>query len=672
MSQRRLGTNLAVVQHFSAEVPWINACLVAQNFLLMQLSNGAVLDNVLATTRPDGYPDHLAPGTVAWSTFMRGLNGDFRHGPYRMTWDGDGVVEVSNSSGPWVGGPQRPGGYVHTFGPTASGELRIVTTNPSDPVRNLRIAHVDFDGLPGETLHPDWLRRHQPLRYSSVRTMDWQQTNAAPGYPTANLLQEWAQRRPANHFTMGSEWQNNDQRGALLGVAPERIAEMVRALQPQVLAVNIPTRASNDYVTQFATFLAEECPPDQEVDVEYSNETWNSQFDSFQHCIDQGVALNLEGENIWYQGYAYYALRSAQVHLLFRDAWAAVRGSAAGIRGVWGIQHAGSEHWAWARISATFLSNPVALVAPGDVLAPAPYFGYDAIAGQGLKWIQTAPFADWRDAILREEFGVGVSSPDRVLGGPRGTQWPWRNHGLAGWARHFAPAWQMLVRCYEGGQHLAFPDPSWSTIWGRVREFQASSEMGELYDHYLEGVDAISQVDWMHHFDSGTPWANGRYGCWSPWDRYDGGSGLLLAPKYQALLRLVQGGTYPLRGSVDVAPVVSGAATVSRLLEGSVTCTPAVSGTMANVLQGSVACTPDVSGQLANPIHLLQGIAIGVGDANATLTVTHALSGVVTCTPVMSLRLLVGEIEDVPFFRAVAYAPDQPDVIYREDRKSVV
>jgi hypothetical protein len=90
--------------------------------------------------------------------------------------------------------------------------------------------------------------------------MDWQQTNG-------NTVKEWAERaKPTRFGRTGGK-----------GVPLEEIVALANATGRNVW-VNIPLQASDDYVTQFATFLRDNLHPAAIIHFEYSNEVWNFGF----------------------------------------------------------------------------------------------------------------------------------------------------------------------------------------------------------------------------------------------------------------------------------------------------------------------------------------------------------------------------------------------------------
>lgn len=585
MANRQLGMNLAHLTHYGLERPWINALMVAQNWLEANNSSGAFVRLDLSNPRPDGYPASLPAGVGAWTTFWRNP-GDHEVGDYRLTWDGDGSVEIDYRGRGWEGGPWKAGGYIFPVDQSSSFNLRIRTTNPANPVRNMRFSHVRYDQRPGDSWHPDWLARNQALQYKVIRTMDWQMTNDAE-------ILNWSNIRPENFWTQCDDWQDNYATPLRIGVSPKWIVEAQRALNCSAVWVCIPYKATDDYVYQLASYLAQNLNDGIECWVEYSNETWNPGFKAFQYCINEGVRLNLEGPDQYYKGNQFYGMRSAQCHAIFRTAFDDLLRPVTDVKRVFGIQHDGTEEACYYRCIWRPFTAPTKY--PGEFLSSALYFGIFSLHEMGLNWLQTATFDQWRDRILARDFGVGGQYRDRMFGEPTGTI-PWRVMGIKGWTDHVLGVLGFAEHvAYEGGQHLAFSDQAYASIWPRILAFQNSSQMRELYDKLVNDGDTFAKYWGLVHFDSGSTWGNGQYGCWSPYRyHYDG---LGNDVKYQSLLTFVSG-SGDWKGAVTSTPDVEGDVTVLRNLASAVTCTPTIIGQPALSLQAAINIVVIVSGDL--------------------------------------------------------------------------
>lgn len=83
---------------------------------------------------------------------------------------------------------------------------------------------------------------------------------------------------------------------------------------------NIPHAASDAWVSADAAEIAANLDSGRKVYVEYSNETWNTDFTyqaQYQHCIAMGLSEGLYGSFHAYAGHHYTGNRSAEIHQLF-------------------------------------------------------------------------------------------------------------------------------------------------------------------------------------------------------------------------------------------------------------------------------------------------------------------------------------------------------------------
>lgn len=109
---------------------------------------------------------------------VRDLNGHYEKGTYVCLYDGDGVLEFNMED---VKDIRRDIGRIEVdVEPSTSFNngifLKIVWTNPEDPVRNIRLIRPGFEETYQEQkFHPRYLDRLKS--FSTLRFMDWANTN---------------------------------------------------------------------------------------------------------------------------------------------------------------------------------------------------------------------------------------------------------------------------------------------------------------------------------------------------------------------------------------------------------------------------------------------------------------------------------------------------------------
>lgn len=196
-------------------------------------------------------------------------------GIYRAEWEGTGVLAI-----PYVieQGDNPDGSHYALINMPAGAHFTVdlYSVDPTDYVRNIDIFMPDYNGEslvmdewhPGDTtspFHPLFIQRLQGL--DTLRFMDLQRTNF-------NDSITWEDRREVDDASQAdgeNEWYLNN------GVAPEYLIELANEVDANAW-FNMPYRANDDYVYQFATLVRDTLDPELKVYVEWSNEVWNGFF----------------------------------------------------------------------------------------------------------------------------------------------------------------------------------------------------------------------------------------------------------------------------------------------------------------------------------------------------------------------------------------------------------
>lgn len=278
-------------------------------------------------------------------------------GDYVLTYDGKASIRL-------VGRAKRvrrdAGRITFTYAP---GEglvaLSITEIDPADPIRNIVILRKDHVALyaAGALFNPDWLARIEDVR--SVRFMDWMLTNGSP-------VATWDQR-PTMAQASWTQW----------GVPVEVMVRLANVIGADPW-FNMPHRADDAYVRQFAELVRRDLDPRLRVYVEYSNEVWNQIFPQAAWAREQAEALWGPSDM---GGMQFYGLRAAQV----MDLWTEVYGDASDrlVRVV-------ATHTGWPGLEEQILKAPLAFLQLGrmpvgsfDAYAVTGYFGYE-MGGQEM------------------------------------------------------------------------------------------------------------------------------------------------------------------------------------------------------------------------------------------------------------------------------------------------
>ncbi|GEM_PF-6653940 len=206
---------------------------------------------------PDGTPIP-APGQAAWTQMCRSLYGHYPGGTYICLYEGSGLVQFG-SDATIVGG--SPGRLVVDVRPSPSPDgilLRIASSNPSDPVRNIRFVPEVYESDSATApFHPPFLARWS--RFKTIRFMNWQRANTS-------TVVHWSERT----LPIGAQT-------GPFGVALEHMIQLSNALHADPWFC-MPHRASDDFVRQFASSVASSLDASLQVYLEYANEAWNPVF----------------------------------------------------------------------------------------------------------------------------------------------------------------------------------------------------------------------------------------------------------------------------------------------------------------------------------------------------------------------------------------------------------
>jgi hypothetical protein len=409
---------------------------------------------------------------------MRGLQGRYPGGRYVCLWDGDGDIELSFDAHPqW-----RSGNRIEAdVWPTDQGMmLRILRTNPADPVRNVRMIMPGFEATyAARPFHPLFLHNWRGFRV--LRFMDWARTNGSTQVA-------WSDRCTPAWFSQATD----------RGVAFEHMIDLCNELDADAWFC-LPHLCDDDYARQLARLVRQRLEAGRAVHVEYSNECWHTDFAGGRFCRDEGLRLGLSS-----------VPHEAQLRFYSERAVARLR--------TFGQELGGSHRLV--RVLAAQNANPWTgtqmldwrgAAAEVDALAVAPYFGY-ALGDPGRQW------------------EVVQMSVNQVLAEC------WMDLGvtLFGTYGHAVNAHQRGVRLlgYEGGQHLvgwggAENNPALTDLFVAANR---RVEMAWLYLLFLEGWRAIGGGDLAMYASSIRP---GKFGSWGLLESAD--QDPFTAPKYIAV-----------------------------------------------------------------------------------------------------------------------------------------
>ncbi|MCG5056135.1 MAG: hypothetical protein KA712_24555 [Myxococcales bacterium] len=362
--RKDLGTNLGHVRDFETDSPFLDKFKHARPWLTRAVGTVDVFDRQFSEQVPvdaDGWPTQVPFSPAGHPPqIVHTVLSTPRNGPHALLFEGKGKMVVKgpgvNAPVTAAGGPGRWDVVINKRGNSyrdaATIYVEIHETDPADPIRKLRFMHAGhvavYETAPFEPLMIARLAGMTPIRF-----MDWGNTNRQP-------LAVWADRPKPSTYSQATN----------KGVALEHMIALVNATKADAW-INVPHLANDAFVREMAKMLLAQLHPAGKVYVEYSNETWNTEF-------DQGKYVSTESKvkypglraDLAHQKFATYK----QVHVweLFKEVFGAQ--FEARIRRPLGGQAAsGSVNKARLEYAEASDVNPQGIKVQG--LALAPYFG---------------------------------------------------------------------------------------------------------------------------------------------------------------------------------------------------------------------------------------------------------------------------------------------------------
>ena len=499
---------------FKASRPWISQGFNPQTFALTWDPAAAPALDVdsdgnirsLKTWTQNGVVMQQYAGTLMFDA----LGGGYAGGTYHAEWDGTGVVSFGFDATVTSTGTTSAGRNFAELRvtPTDSGiYLRIESTSPADPVRNINVWMPDYNGQsfvgqrwqPGadfSPFHPLFLARLEP--FGTLRFMGWQETN------TSDIV-TWAQRRDYRDIRQGSGSEGTPSEPIANGVALEYMVELANELDADPW-FNMPYAADDTFVRNFATYVSGHLEPGRTVYVEWANEIWNFGygFEASQWVADKARAAGLDPD----YGQWIVAGQEAKRDL---DIWSQVF---TGGNGLDLVRVAGG----WAAVD--WVTNQVLENMGGsfDAVAIAPYI---------------TPTDDQRAGYS------AATSVDRVIADTRtnvadAVQWT-ANHAqlTADWSARLGRPIQLLA--YEGGAHLDGRGAGYqNAFYAAVND----PRMGEIYREYIRALAAAGLDLYLDFQFTGQPGA-APWGDFAKFHRMD--EPLATAYRYNAVVAAADG-----------------------------------------------------------------------------------------------------------------------------------
>lgn len=514
-----VGTNLNGIADWSTQQPFIDAFKSSRSWIT-QCQNGepgckggwSTDEFGKLNLDSNGWVKSLpAPADPAEYTrvstlLFRDLAGQYPGGKYVVLYAGEGTIEYGFDARKDEAA-SRQGRDVIVVTPSDGGiHLIITATDPRKTgsyIRNIQVIPEQYEQTDrAQVFNPVFLERVKKFR--TFRFMDWMQTN---GSEQVN----WNTRAKVTDVTYATN------KGVPLEVMLDLANRM--GIDPWF---NMPHKASDLYMTNFAKLVRDRLNANRKVYVEYSNEVWNWQFPQAHFALEAGKSRWSTEGDVFAQ---WYGFRTAQMSDIWKQVFGRQRSRVVSVLGT---------QTAWRGLENSALDCPL-WVAEGnkpcyqhgiDALAIAGYFG--STLGQGASQATVEAWssegeAGFKKAIAQLDQGSLIPSEgydDSIKG----------LTDSFGYYQNVARARGLQLMAYEGGQHLVNSNNS------KLSEFfiklNRRPEMTDLYDKLLEAWKQSGGTLFMNFSDIARP---GKWGSWGALEYV----GQERSPKYDALINFI-------------------------------------------------------------------------------------------------------------------------------------
>jgi hypothetical protein len=241
-AQSAMGLNLATVNYYSSEQPFINSFVTSERWITHSDSNWDTNEKKYLNLDRDGWPMTLKsvnePTTQQFNSlgvlFLLGMpdtaNGNYPAGQYIVMYYGKGKLSYEIDA---VLVSRSPGRDVINVTPTSKGiDLRIIESDSHDYLHNIKVvtAADEVAAKSGQVFNPVFLKLIRNFR--ALRFMDWFLTNNS-------TLWTWADRPlPTNAFF-----------GTSKGVPIEIAVQLANAVSADAW-LNVPVMADDNFIKQ--------------------------------------------------------------------------------------------------------------------------------------------------------------------------------------------------------------------------------------------------------------------------------------------------------------------------------------------------------------------------------------------------------------------------------------
>ena len=523
-----LGTNLHRLAAWSPQFPFINAFESARQWIpqdwgVTPKEEGGGFKYVWDTGEfndidldPSGWVKSLPASEEdseysSVSTLMFRNVGDYPEGKYVVLYEGEGTIEYGLDA---VKDEETStsGRDVIDVTPSSAGILlRITDTDPNetgDYIRDLKVVPEEYEYASDQIFNPEFLETNQP--FNTLRYMDWMATNHS-------TQGEWSER-PTPDSSIFS--------GAIASV--ESMVELANRTDTDPW-FTMPHMATDEYITNFASYVKDNLDPELKVYVEYSNEVWNNDFAQGWWIENQGIEEFAESTvGDFGKRMDWFGKRTTEITQIWDEVYGEEKEKVVGVLGA-----QAANNWTARRpLAYTWADEPLSHEEYGiDAIAIAPYFGsyigkpqYEA---EIESWLDDES-EDVENLALDNLFKEITEGGALSYGNPEGAleqSYTW-TEGYAA----LADLHGLDLLTYESGQHLNGSGgvQENETIGDLLIAANRDPRMGEIYQEYFNRLHELG-VDLSLNYTDVSRY--NKYGSWGLLENV----GQTDSPKYNAI-----------------------------------------------------------------------------------------------------------------------------------------
>jgi len=319
-----LGINTNEATDMDSSVPFVDLFRLAIPFDQARpwLTKGNILYD------KDGWPKNLNGGRAGTRFINNFQQQSIPPGDYTVLYKGEGTIEYGGNAHLLH---QSPGRDIISIRGNQKGSitatLTITKSNPANYIRDIQVImpggickknpfrhilkrkdcgsngpYLSFAAHAKEIIfNPDYLNFMKDFRVIRMMNMSG---------VTRNNRIRWEKRPQINQATWGGK-------EGTRGVPLEIMVKLANLVGTDIW-FNLPHRADDNYIRQYATYVSHNLNPKLKAYIEYTNEAWNGIFSQMHYIQQMGFSLGLD-KNKQYAGYKFYSKRSVEIFKIWES-----------------------------------------------------------------------------------------------------------------------------------------------------------------------------------------------------------------------------------------------------------------------------------------------------------------------------------------------------------------